>query len=323
MIMISTVSLVVTVVGSILTMVPMMYHRPNAGQKATINGGGDDYYHFYTKPEYLTTRALFFYVVLVPALDIIVGLPGTMAMWLAGEDNRKKQVTGVGSVKVARMNEAERFVFILGIAMISLPYFLAPIEDPHYMYVVHDCACSFATVMAIGALVLFLQRTTAAFSPLCSMLVVLCIALGSVLDSFSGVYLHVHEPLEYGARILFNTAAAGFTILSCISLYSTVREQWSFLTSNTVAPYLLTIVLGQEACSDGLYDHLVPALHMASAMIILWITCYSRQQEQTVYDDWVMWTLIATVIVLAVEIRIHKNDVVRGLKALLDAKKEV
>jgi len=86
------------------------------------------------------------------------------------------------------------------------------------------------------------------------------------------------------------------------------------------------LIRGETATTnDDWYELHVPALHMASLAIILWVNAASYGLTDGTFDTglWYHATLAAAVIVLVTEMRIRKDEVARTLRALLDAKKGI
>ena len=354
------VILAITVVASILCLVPLMVAAggtatstfssvipsTNATASSTTSPltddltGTDDDAWFYETTDFLQNLSGFFYVVLVPVVDIILEVPGWVIHHLTLHCHRsegnapptpKVSPTQPNS-PIVRLSEVERFLFIFGIAFISSASFVSAAHTQVDVYTMYDCSSDFSAIMTIGPLVSFLVRATTAFTPRKGVLIMLCVALGGLFDAFQYLFPDRAEVMTLVAYICFYLAACSFTLVCGLSVVGLVRERWGSVTRGKMTSYLREFLVGDvgsgrghdHKASDDWYELYVPALHMVSVLIMLWINAmwYSISADLVLlFHFWTRSTIAAATIVLVVEIRIRKNEVTRGLYALLESKK--
>ena len=216
---------IITVVASILCLVPLMVaagsttpsSSPHAITPSTNTtttptttsspssltdqpSTTDDDAWFYATNDFLQNLSGFFYVVLVPVVDIALEVPGWLVERLTHHCHNINRSSPTAATPAAattakispnatkstivRLSEIERFLFIFGIAIMSSASFIAPTQTEVDVYTVYDCSSDFSAVMTIGPLVSFLVRATTACTPLRGVLIVLCVALGGLFDSY-------------------------------------------------------------------------------------------------------------------------------------------
>ena len=89
---------------------------------------------------------------------------------------------------------------------------------------------------------------------------------------------------------------------------------------------LSSIVNGDLSTDDGWYELMIPAIHMISAGIILWLNslwflpAIYIQGDVALLHMWSNATIVSALFVLVTEMRVRKNEVLRGLVSLLNTK---
>jgi hypothetical protein len=370
--------LAITVIAAILCLVPLMVNTgratasssPNTVEQSTSNNqlsSTDDAWFFETN-DFLQSLSGFFYIVLVPVVDIMLEVP-CWTMHLVAQYRTAASTTPASTTAtskqtsktsktpthpqstIVRLSELERFLFIFGVAFISAASFLPihpetvnpnpntnpnPNPNPHLdAYQVYDCATNFSAIMTVGSLLSFLVRATTTLTPLRGVGVLVCVAVGGLADSYQYLFPphSIHsQAMVTGGYVFFHLGACLFTLVCLTSALSLVRERSTGFTNTgrlaRFARYMYDICLAETGhgnpAQEDWYALYVPAFHMLSAFIILWINAvgYSISTDlELVFHFWTRATIASAIIVLVVETRIRKNEVTRGLYALLESKK--
>ena len=127
---------------------------------------------------------------------------------------------------------------------------------------------------------------------------------------------------------MFTNLAFLFPLHLGLSLASLASQRWESVRLDKITAYLKKIfssdLVRHGEVLDDWYKLYVPALHMVSVLIMMWINAmwYSISADlEILFHFWTRATIASAIIVLVVEIRIRKNEVTRGLYALLESKK--
>ena len=310
-------SLSIVIIGSILSMIPLIAQSSQPKQTLIHD---DNYYYGALDGNVLAPTLGFLYVVLVPLFDIIVEFPGRIYQTFFQSNKKMKKED-----KIVRLNDLERFMFIVGIASVCIPYLMRN-SSQDYVHKAYVCVTCFSYNLTAGALLCFLQRCSSTFSPFRVLIMVICTSVGAICGSILYLFLPLYQTILFISSIFFWLATAMFSFLMLLSVSLTLVERMDSLRVINFRLTLSSIVNGDLSTDDGWYELMIPAIHMISAGIILWLNslwflpAIYIQGDVALLHMWSNATIVSALFVLVTEMRVRKNEVLRGLVSLLNTK---
>ena len=212
------------------------------------------------------------------------------------------------SLKIVRLSLLERFVFIVGVVCNAF-YFLFPMDwNVMVLYTIRQVMVNLNTLLSTAPLIMFLERTTSAFSPFFTSLVICLLSLGGAMSCFQ--YNLAYDTMSF--RIV-NVDYQYLLLATYILIISACL--WSFLQS------LLSEKKNQhfDPFHNFTVNH-VPACHMVALCLICavsmcWYLSVSKLPTST---NNILWTLLlfASSLVFVIEMRIRQNEFTHGLHLL-------
>ena len=209
---------VVVIVPIVLDVVSGRDRREDS--TSSVSGGDIGQFVRAHEVQFAETTAALLFVVLVSAVDVVLDLPRVVLSRFADAASKKKKRKknnnnsegAANRINVLRLNEWERLVFIVGIAINCVDAFI--LGDGHsavFVAKTSDCVGSLSGVMTIGVLVLFLLRCSTVCSPARVFFICVCVAATTVCDGLGYLVPAAAGGLYIGATAGAWAAALAFT----------------------------------------------------------------------------------------------------------------
>lgn len=268
------------------------------------------------------------FVVLIPAADLLLDLIcNIFACVKSGNEVKKKKTE---TTVVVRLSDVERFLFIIGIGIQSVVWFLPVSTDLPTLKVVYFSTTNAGFLLVGCPMLTFLQRCTTTFTILRATTIACMFCLGFV--AFSVANLLNHNPgsqrlLNYSGWLIVGLAELLFISLIllcgvnyCQSKIGTTSSRQALLSWLTNAFHKTDAGLkGNYDVDDDceLYANYIPAVYMMSIFMMIFSTIYvsaiGADQNVSAFERRNYVIVIAEIMVLVSELRIRKNELARGL----------
>jgi hypothetical protein len=268
-----------------------------------------------------------FFVVLIPAADLLLDLPSKISSYW---NCLTKQSTDTSIV--VRLNDPERFIFMLGIGIQSAVWFLPPTSDLSSLSIVYFCTTNASFLLVGGPLLTFLQRCTETFTTLRATIVTIAAVVGFTTMSLCNFVRYDNRTYHTLNAIGWFVAAIGGIIYASLILFCAVKYiRVKLLTQSdrqALCTWLLSPFRGSELgpkCEKDkiddndseLYTNYIPAVHMAAMLMVIIasmsVGATTGQNTSLAYESRNYAIIVAEIVVLVVELRIRKNEIARGL----------
>lgn len=268
-----------------------------------------------------------FFVVLIPAADLLLDVPSKIfSYWKCLSKN------STDTSVVVRLNDPERFIFMLGIGIQSAVWFLPLSADLSSLSIVYFCTTNASFLLVGGPLLTFLQRCTETFTTLRATIVTIAAVVGFTTMSLCNFVRYDNRTYHTLNSIGWFVAAIGGVIYAsliivCAIKYCRVKLLTSADRQELCRWLLLPLRRGEiggkfnnnkvDDNDSELYTNYIPAVHMA-AMLMVIIASMSvgatiGQNTVHAYESRNYAIIVAEIVVLVVELRIRKNEIARGL----------
>jgi hypothetical protein len=318
-------NLAITAFTAIVSLMPMI------SMAGIINNKNDDITSFqeatgshliHRSPSVLAS----FFVVLIPALDLFLDFPAyVFAHFCPGEKLPSKLSI------VARLSDVERLMFMTGMGILSCVWFLPLSVDALTLSLVYNSTSNASSVLVVGPILTYLQRCTTTFTDRPTTFIVTVGAAGVILDTMSNLYRDQDNDniVYYFSVALLALAGLSITFLAAICLTKfyflkmhtqSDRRKFFMGLSNPLMGSVPAIIGNLDKSIDNdreMYTNYIPALHMASCLIILFANSSTyladRDELKEAIEKKNYIILIAEIVVLVIELRIRKNEITRGL----------
>ena len=262
--------------------------------------------------------------ILISALNLGVALPSAfdlfvdifVAIFRKTNDQPKKEIV--------RLSLLERSVFLFGVICNGV-YLFFP-SDWNIMVIsnIYNVFNNLACMLQAAPILIFLGRSTEAFSPLLTSFLIVTLALGTttyiISLLYSPSYLHAFFGITNITCFGLSTWGTVLTILWC--LYGCLRHHRWFRWCRPVdRKDDITPVLDAY---ENFNVNQVPALHMF-ALIVTMVVCfvwYYILSDLTNNESYLLNTLfiLAACLVMVIEMRVRANEVKHGVD-LLESKR--
>jgi hypothetical protein len=270
-----------------------------------------------------------FFVVLIPALDLLLDLPAHFFAYFSTEEKLQNKLYETSVV--VRLKDSERLMLMIGMGLHSGVWFLSLSPSASSLSHVYNSTTNASAVLVIGPILTYLQRCTTTFTDRRTTLIVSVGAVGVILDAISNFYRDKDNDniVYYFSVALLASVVLLITFLAAICLtkfyfsrmYTQSDRRILFMgLSNPLMRSVSAIIGNLDKSIDNdreLYTNYIPALHMVSCLIILFANCITylsdRDQLTAAIEKKNYVILIAEIVVLVIELRIRKNEITRGL----------
>ena len=268
------------------------------------------------------------FVVLIPAADLLLDLICNIFAFLKSDNEVKKKKTE--TTVVVRLSDVERILFIIGIGIQSVVWFLPVSTDLPTLKVVYFSTTNAGFLLVGCPMLTFLQRCTTTFTTLRATSVVCMFCLG--FFSFSVANLLNHNPrsqrlLNYSGWLIVGLAELLFISLILLCGVNYCQSKIGTASSRkAIFSWIRSLFRRTEAGVKGGYDidydnelyaNHIPAVYMTSIVMMIFSTIYvsaiGAEQNVTAFERRNYVIVIAEIMVLVSELRIRKNEHSRGL----------
>lgn len=268
-----------------------------------------------------------FCVAIVPAIDLLLDLPSKLFNFLYPMDRITEKVI---DNNVVRLNEIERFLFILGIILQSTLGILPKSMDHIHLKLIVKCTFNSSTLLILCPIVCFLERTTATFTRWRTFSIIFMGASSLVFltTSFLVGGTDPSYKMLLNCELVFSIISGVLymgLILVCAFKFCRLnlatketRSQCFSIFSRLLRPHSSTSLKNNATAGDSdLYTNYIPALHMLSSVIIACAlvaeTIVRNEDKSSEVVKRHLTMLSAEILVLVIELRIRKNEIARGL----------
>ena len=277
-----------------------------------------------------------FFIVIIPAADLLLDMPSHISSYFYPRPKSASNATE--SSRVLRLYDFERFLFIIGVGIESLVWFLSSRTDPASLGILYFSTSNASLILVIGPILTYLQRCTTTFTSLRVFSLVASLSAGLVILTTCGYYRRDQRifitVVRTGTIILVTTGVALAALIAmCAFEYSRLkfiamwseRAEISFPKNQRGSQAQETKTVeskDQRVDNDNeLYTNYIPALHMTTCLIIIFSNIYVHVVKSKypvgAFEAKNFIVGVAEVIVLVTELRIRKNEIARGLVGAL------
>ena len=268
-----------------------------------------------------------FLVVIIPAADLMLDFPSHFMSHFY--PNKKSARKYEGNSVVIRLTDIERLLFIFGVAIQSVIYFIPSSTSISTISIVNSCVNNCNVLLTIVPISIFLQRCTTAFTHLRTTVLLATLEIGLMFYTISFYYPRgssMNLTISTIGNVFVTVSALIYVLIvfSCAVSYCRQKtgtsRHWILELMNLSTVNIDVDVVDIVDNDNELYTNYVPALHMLSIILIATANFYVKLSPQdtiaAAYEHRIYITLVAEVLVLVLELRIRKNEVARGLVRL-------
>ena len=297
--------------GALFCLSPLLFlisGHAREGNDATIgsfNNLSSDSAHSYTA---------FFFVTIISAADVLLDLPPKIASYFRLIE---QVITSQTAIKISRLSEIERSVFIVGVLLQSSVGFFPISTDITVVNFVSNCTKNASILLIFAPISVYLQRCTSTFT----MSRIFGLAVVSTSGYIFQTLSYFVEEQSYSRKLLILLSAIfmlivsiSFTVLVILSALQYCIEK----VKDRKAPENRPIKIGANDDNGGeLYTNYIPGLHMLSALILVVaevsvaLSPVRKTNESIRNRNYIV--LFAVVMVLVIELRVRKNEIAREL----------
>lgn len=286
----------------------LIFGRVREANDATIGSFND------LSTDSANSYTAFFFVTIISAADVLLDFPPKLASYFHLTETTEKSQT---AIKISRLSEIERSVFIVGVLLQSAVGFLPTSTDISIVNFVSNCTKNASILLIFAPISVYLQRCTSTFTMARIFVLAVLSAAGSGFQTLS----YFVEPHSYTRNLLIILSGVFmfsvsilFTIFSlfCAIKYCIEKVQAKKLPENRPVKIGTTDDNGGE-----LYTNYIPGLHMLSALFLICaevsvaLSPERRINESIRNRNYIV--LFAVVMVLVIELRVRKNEIAREL----------
>lgn len=317
-----TSNLLTVILGALFSLSPLW----NGGRNFTT----DDAINLYQVSDSIATRnpslLASLFVVLIPAADLFLDLPSHVyEHFYSKKLSCKKEKSDI-----FRLDDFERLLFIVGVAIQSSVYFLSLSSDISTFSVVYSSTTNASVLLVLGPILTYLSRCTTTFTTGRATGIVTVATLGNILltiGTLSQPYSNSAVLKKIGTSIV---AISGifFVFLIAVCSYKYLRlpshQQSLIVWLSKFHPFKKTprkpegVKTQKKKDEDNeLYTNYIPALHMTASLVIIFYNLYiaflvsSDRLHNFESKNYIV--IVAQTMVLVIELRIRKNEITRGL----------
>lgn len=203
--------------------------------------------------------------------------------------------------KIFRLSLIEKSVFIIGIALFSIPSFVGTELSDNHLFLLYWCTSSCAGTLITTPLAIFLERTTETWTPSRLFAYLFGINVGFPLCASSWCFLDVsltHRVLRsFGYALLLMSTVIYFSTCG-LCLLSYIRQ---------TRRKRINVLVRIELIFDKSLNNLAPACHMFSQVLFIMIAFYF-----SIYPYYPAvsncFVVVGATAVLAIEMTVQKNE---------------
>ena len=272
-----------------------------------------------------------FFVILIPTADLFLDFPFQDSSSL--RDVRSSRSTEKSTV-IFRLNDIERLLFIIGVAIQSSVWFMPLSTDVATLGLVYDTTTNASVLLVLVPIVTYLQRSTTSFTTFRASFLSMSSSFGLML--FTTVDFFQSDGIDRMTVKLLAWAVTGlsaFLYFSVIGLCAFKYFRRNLRTPLDREAFLALLMNIFRRSAPGrepkqrkenayeIYCNYIPALHMFASMTLVIAYCCIKPlnaYDHTIVYESRTWVVIASeVLVLVIELRIRKNEVARALVSFI------
>jgi hypothetical protein len=315
-------NLITVILGALFSLSPLW----NSG----VNYSTDDAISLYRETDAIASRnpslLASLFVVLIPAADLFLDLPYHIYDHLYLKKLPCKKVKS----DIFRLDDFERFLFIVGVSIQSSVFFLPMSADLSTFGIVYSSTTNASVLLVLGPILTYLSRCTATFTAGRTFGIVTVAVMGNIILTV-GTLSQPYTNSTVMKRV--GTAIVGGSGIFFIFLIAVCAFKYCRLPSHQQS--LISSISNLNPCKrlpkkpDGakkqkkkdedneLYTNYIPALHMTTSIIIIFYNVYlsflvnSDKLENFEMKNY--FVIASQIMVLVIELRIRKNEITRGL----------
>ena len=256
----------------------------------------------------------FFFVTVISAADVLLDVPPKFASYLNIIEKTEKSQT---AIKISRLSEFERLVFIVGVLLQSSVGFLPTSTETGYVDFVSNCTKNASILLIFAPIVVYLQRCTSTFTIARIFVIAVLGSIGYGLQTLS----YFVEPRSYSRNLLIIFSEVFMYAVSFLFTIFSLSCAFKFCMEKIQArklPVNRPVNSGTTGDDGGeLYTNYIPGLHMLSALFLIYAEVSvnlspSDQMNESIRNrNYIV--LFAVVMVLVIELRVRKNEIAREL----------
>lgn len=264
------------------------------------------------------------FVVLIPAADLILDLPCHIYDHFYSKKLRCKKSD------IFRLDDFERFLFIIGVSIQSSVYFL-PLSTGLSTYgIVYNSTTNASVLLVLGPILTYLSRCTTTFTTGRTLAIVVIATMGNILTTIGTLSQpYSKSPVLKkigGVTIVGSGALFVFLIAVCAFKYCTLPSHQqsliSFISNLNPHKRLPKQPNGapkqtEKDADYELYTNYIPALHMLTSTVIIfynaYLTLFVKSDKLANFEIKNYVVIASQIMVLVIELRIRKNEITRGL----------
>lgn len=266
-----------------------------------------------------------FFVILIPAADLFLDFP--FQNYYSLRNMRSSKGSEKSSV-IFRLNDIERLLFIIGVAIQSCVWFLPRSTDVATLGLVYDTTTNASVLLVLVPILTYLQRSTTSFTTFRASFLATSTSVGLMLFT-TGVFFQSDGVGRTTIKLLAwsVTGMTAFLYFAVIGLCAQKYFLTNLRTSIDRKAYLtqLTNSFGRSAPGDEnaykIYNNYIPALHMIASITLIVAYCAIRPlggyNHSVVYESRTWIVIASEVTILVIELRIRKNEVARALVSVI------
>lgn len=264
-------------------------------------------------------------IILIPAADLFLDFPFRNSS--SQRPVKSSKVSDKNSA-IFRLNDIERLLFIIGVAIQSSVWFCPLNTDISTLALVYDTTTNASVLLVLGPILTYLQRSTTTFTTFWASVLAISTTFGFTLFTAGGLFQY--ECSGRRALVFLGWGVEGLSMFVYFSLIGTCAVKYLHLNLRTSlkreAFFALLINLFRrpgiecEQRNENIYEvysNYIPALHMlASAVFIIAYFCIKLldgYDHTIVYESGTYILIASEVLILVIELRIRKNEVARAL----------
>jgi hypothetical protein len=314
-------NLLLTAAGALICLLPLLFLETNSAKflgNLTLDGERVN-----RNPILLA----FLFLVIVPITDLLLDIPARVTLYFFPVETCSKGL--IDGRNIVRLTDIEKLLFLTAMVIQSSVWFLPNSTDLSTLGVIYICTSNCSTILLLGPLLVFFQRSTTSFTGLRVFLVLFTGILGYLFTSMCRILafnLYGNEIFENTGRALLYISGAGYSllILMCVLNYtyqklgtSSARRIFFKWLRNPTFKWRVTDDAIPFISNDNseLYTSYIPALHMISSMLLTVGRTYEAFEKDGSSHGMtrIIISLVGQILVLVVELRIRKNEITRGL----------
>ena len=267
------------------------------------------------------------FVIMIPAADLFLDFPFQHSF---SQRTTKSSKNSDKNSVIFRLNDIERLIFIIGVAIQSCVWLCPKSTDVTTLGLVYDTTTNASVLLVLGPILTYFQRSTTTFSTFRATLLATLTSFGLILFT-TGDFFQC-DCTGRRALLLIGWSMESLSVFIYFSLIGLCAFKYlhpnlrTSLDRNAFQAQLISLFRRSVLEIEGkqrneniheIYCNYIPALHMI-ATICLVVAYFSIKvldgyDDVTVYESRTYIVIACEIVILVIELRIRKNEVARAL----------